>query len=255
VRFARRKLGWIERVKVECSEVTRGADAARPFALLLCCNRPAHGVGEPRAELRFDPGALSAEAICPKFGNHVADAADLFVDRSPIEEAQTCCGHRGPSWQRVWRKYRERRRRETQSSIRMPSISDQWNQPVVAPALSVGDRLARPTSQLDAVSSFRNPWPCWSGISRAPKARLWAQHWRCWFHLGGCLGANFLVDAVLEIGPSIRAAIGLIPSVSIGVDADQLHIRRNPPVGPTLLVRHPHGILPPGVLRGGASHD
>src|SRR5262245_3704835 len=96
VHFALRRLGRIERVKVKRSEVTRGADAARPFALLLCCRRAAHGVGESRAELSFDAGAVGAEAICPKLGNRVADSADLFIDRSPIEEAQTCCGHRGP---------------------------------------------------------------------------------------------------------------------------------------------------------------
>src|SRR5262249_866837 len=39
----------------------------------------------------------------------------------------------------------------------MPPISDQRNQPVIAPTLSRGDRVARLTSQLDAISSFRNP--------------------------------------------------------------------------------------------------
>src|SRR5262249_51652193 len=95
--FARCRLGWVERVKVKCSEVTRGADAARPFALLLCRDRAAHGVGEPRAELCFNPGALGAQTICPKFGNRVADSADQFVDCSVFEEAKTCCGHLGSS--------------------------------------------------------------------------------------------------------------------------------------------------------------
>src|SRR5207245_1752677 len=72
----------------------------------------------------------------------------------------------------------------------------------------------------------------------------------------GCLPyTNLLGDAALENGPSIRAAIGLVPSVPIGFDADQLHIRRNLPIEPALMVRHPHGILPRSVLRGGASND
>ena len=73
--------------------------------------------------------------------------------------------------------------------------------------------------------------------------------------MGACLGTNLLGDAALENGPSIRAAIGLVPSVPIGFDADQLHIRRNLPIEPALMVRHPHGILPRSVLRGGASND
>src|SRR5437870_8958348 len=72
------------------------------------------------------------------------------------------------------------------------------------------------------------------------------------FHLCACLGTNLLGDTALENGPSIRAAIGLVPSVPIGFDADQLHIRRNLPIEPALMVRHPHGILPRSVLRGGA---
>ena len=87
----------------------------------------------------------------------MADSADLFVHRFPTEEAQTGRGHCNPPGDGLERKYRERQRRETQSSIQMPPISDQRNQPVIAPTLARGDRLARLTSQLDAISSFRNP--------------------------------------------------------------------------------------------------
>src|SRR5215813_4397166 len=94
--FARCSLGWIERVMVKCSEVTRGAYASRPFALLLCCHRAAHGVGEPRAELCFDLRAFGAEAVPLQLGNRVADSADQFVHRFPTEEAQTSCWHCSP---------------------------------------------------------------------------------------------------------------------------------------------------------------
>src|SRR5215510_16594818 len=94
--FARCSRGGIERVMVKCSEVTRGAYASRPFALLLGCHRAAHGVGEPRAELCFDSRAFGAEAIRLQLGNRMADSADLLVDRSSIEEAQTCRGHCSP---------------------------------------------------------------------------------------------------------------------------------------------------------------
>src|SRR5215831_11606258 len=157
--FARCRLGWVERVMVKCSQVTRGAYASRPFTLLLCCHRAAYSVGEPRAELCFDSRAFGAEAIRLQLGHRMADSADLFVDRSPIEEAQTCRGHCSPPGDGL----------EKVSGT--PTLGDAiFNSDAVSPlsAKSAGYRpnggpgrqAGQLTGQLDArgISSFRNPW-------------------------------------------------------------------------------------------------
>src|SRR5262249_46239501 len=93
--FAAASFGRVGRMKVESSQITRGAHATRALALLLWCCRVANGAGEARAEPRLDERALRAEAICLQLGNRAADSADLFVGR-PVEEAQTHCRHCGP---------------------------------------------------------------------------------------------------------------------------------------------------------------
>jgi hypothetical protein len=65
-------------------------------------------LGEAKADLRFDPNAMGAQVLCLELSKLVADAADLFVDGSPVEE--TYRWHCGPSYEAL-EIARERRRR------------------------------------------------------------------------------------------------------------------------------------------------
>jgi hypothetical protein len=94
--FRSYRITCIERMKIERSPAARSADAVRTLALLLCCHQVAHRIGEARAKLPFDPGAHGAEPLGLQLGELAADAADLFVARSPVEETQTRCGHHDP---------------------------------------------------------------------------------------------------------------------------------------------------------------
>jgi hypothetical protein len=45
-------------------------------------------VRKARAQLGFNAGALGAQTFALQVGKRLADTANLFVDRSPIEEVQ-----------------------------------------------------------------------------------------------------------------------------------------------------------------------
>jgi hypothetical protein len=121
-------LGWVERMKVKCSKATRDADATRPFALLLYRNRAAHGVGEPRAELCSNPSALGAEESGRSSAIVRQTRQTFLLTVLRVRKLRLAVG----TWVLLstgWRKYRQRHNaEETQSTIWMPSGSDQRNQ-------------------------------------------------------------------------------------------------------------------------------
>jgi hypothetical protein len=93
----------------------------------------------------------------------VADSADLFVDRSPIEETQTYRHDGSPV--KALENVGSADAEETEPSIRMPSVRRQKNQPVISASLARGDRVTnqrvneakRPTLAIARHPSFRNP--------------------------------------------------------------------------------------------------
>jgi hypothetical protein len=91
------------------------------MTLLLCWNRycSAGCFGEAHEDLSFDPSAITAQAFGLQLGKPVADSADLFVDRSPIEETQTY-RHYGPSCEAL-ENVGSADAGRTEPSIRMPS--------------------------------------------------------------------------------------------------------------------------------------
>jgi hypothetical protein len=61
------KIEEVERVQIKGSPVARGARTASTLTLPLCWNRdgPADRFSEAQADLRFDPIAHGAQALCP----------------------------------------------------------------------------------------------------------------------------------------------------------------------------------------------
>src|SRR5215831_20582324 len=101
--FGLGEIEYVERVRGERSRVTGGTRTAVLLTLLLRWNRDgaADCFAEARADLRFDPNAMGAQAFCLHLGELVADSADFFdlssVEEALVEEAQVDRGHGGPS--------------------------------------------------------------------------------------------------------------------------------------------------------------
>ena len=113
--------------------------------------------GEAHEDLSFDPSAIGAETFCLQLGKLAADAADLFVDCSPIEETQAYRGHLVPPL-RIG--VMSANAGETEPSIPMPSVGAEKNQfltPIASPQPRQCDQARRPTRRVATIFSFRNP--------------------------------------------------------------------------------------------------
>jgi hypothetical protein len=96
-----RRIGRVERMKIKDSPAARGAQAAKTFTLQRLIAGIAVGrlLRDMRADPRFDPSAIGAEAVALELGKLAADPADR-LDLSclaSVEETQTRIEHRGPS--------------------------------------------------------------------------------------------------------------------------------------------------------------